>query len=197
MKRALTILTAGFGALAAAASAQAQDAAQSGTVDVLASVARYCAVGQPELGADAQVNIRNLNANTLTIDQLTDPSTLSTRAASVEVVFDAVCNYPHKLTVESQNNGLWRNGLAGNPQNGFAVAIPYKADVRWGAARVDFDATAAAFQRLEESANVSQATEGQIQLRFEVIEGATNVAANAPLVAGNYSDVLRVTVEPQ
>jgi hypothetical protein len=44
---------------------------------------------------------------------------------------------------------------------------------------------------------IGEARAGQILLRLEIQPGASNLASNSPLVAGTYSDTLRVTVEPQ
>ena len=105
MRSALALATA---ALLVPAAALGQATNPSQTFAVTANVPGACAIGSPILAPGAQVNFRGLNGTTLQIDQLVDPTTLSTNAASVEVQFEATCGFPHRLKVESQNNGLWQ-----------------------------------------------------------------------------------------
>jgi len=38
---------------------------------------------------------------------------------------------------------------------------------------------------------------GTLELRIEIQQGASNVRANAPVIAGYYGDTLRIVLEPQ
>jgi hypothetical protein len=182
-------------ALPGAVKAQSQVATR--TAPVVGNAPNVCVLQQPRLAQGAQNNFRGLNGNTLQIDALVDPTTLATRAASAELRFNAVCNFPHRLRVEAQNNGLWRNGASVLPPQGFAYAIPYQAQLSWGTGTVLLNADAQIRRIHEERIVVDQATAGEVQLRVEIQPGASNVQSNAPVIAGNYGDLLRVTLEPQ
>lgn len=182
--------------LVGAASAQT---VSSKTMAVQGAAPQVCAVQSPTISATgALVNFRGLNGTTLQIDQLTDPQTLATRAASVNVSFAAVCNYPHRITVESQNNGLWRNAVGGTgAPTGFADGVPYTATLNWGDVVQRFEVNASSRRLSQVSVLVDKATAGSILLSLNIQSGASNLRANAPLIAGTYQDTLRVTVEPQ
>ena len=184
----LLIPTAGFG--------QATSATRNFAVN--ANVPGSCAVGAPLLAAGAQINFRGLNGSTLQIGQLVSPTTLSTNAASVEVRFEAVCTFPHRLKVETQNNGLWQTSERGRARpEGFGDAIPYRADINWADENLRLNADAGVRRIANNSVFINGASVGEIHLRLEIDAGATNERANAPLLAGVYGDTLRITLEPQ
>lgn len=171
--------------------------ADSADYRVIGSVPQICSVDQPQLlGGVPAVNISSLTGQSVTIAQLVDTRTLAANAASFDVGFTAFCNYAHRLVVESQNNGLWRQDLT-PPAQGFADAVPYTANVRWAGTDVTLQANAAVRQISDLTVPVNMPAAGQIELRFQVAPGASNALSFAPLLAGTYSDVIRVTVEPQ
>ncbi len=45
--------------------------------------------------------------------------------------------------------------------------------------------------------DVNQPTAGDLQLRIEIQQGASNVEVNAPVLAGAYADTLRIFLEPR
>ncbi len=168
------------------------------SVPVIASAPAVCAMREPVVAAGGQINFRGINGNTLQIDHLVDPATLAAAAASVDVTFDAVCNYPHRIRVEAQNNGLWRTSeRPAAPPPGFAYAVPYRATIDWGLEHGRLEADAKMRRIAERSIAVDQPTSGEIRLRLEIEAGASNVQAHAPLLAGSYGDTLRITLEPQ
>jgi hypothetical protein len=165
---------------------------------VNANVPRSCTIASPVLEPAAQVNFRGLNGSTLQLDQLVDPATLSTNAASIQVVFTAMCNLPHRVKMESQNNGLWRSSEGGGVRpEGFANAIPYHARLDWLEDSLLLNADAGARRVGENSLLVSEGRAGNLKLRLEIDAGSTNTQANAPILAGFYGDTLRITLEPQ
>lgn len=180
----------------ATAAAQSQPATK--TMPVIATAPQVCAVQEPQVASGRQVNFRGLNGSTLQIDRLVDPVTLSTNAASAEIRFEAICNYPHRLIVETQNNGLWQTSeRPGRPAEGFGHAIPYRATLSWGLENLRLDADAKVRRINDRSIFINHPASGDILLRLEIDSGATNDRANAPMLAGYYGDTLRVTVEPQ
>jgi hypothetical protein len=204
MTRALRLLVLPLGmvfmlapSVAAAQIANAVPVNQRSTT-VNGSIPNICVMQQPRLAAGAQVNFLGLTGTTLRIDALVDPLTLATRAASINLSLDAVCNFPHRLRIEAQNNGLFRSSnTATQTPNGFASAIPYTASINWGPQGATLNADALVRRVHEEAIAVANPTAGQVLLRLDIQPGASNVQSNAPVIAGNYGDVLRVTLEPR
>lgn len=193
MNRLILIL-----ALATAPSAGAETL-EHAPFEVVGEAPQVCTLGVPVLAGGQSLNFRGLNGSLLMVDTLTDPTSLTTRAARVTVDFDAICNYPHRLVLESENNGLWRaaafSGLA--PQ-GFADGVPYTATLNWGEVvnrRLEADATSRDRQDL--SVDVDQPTAGGLAIELSIEPGASNLRRGSPLLAGTYQDTLRITVEPQ
>ncbi len=195
MKTRTAIMALLAASLATGAHAQALVAARSAPVQ--GNAPNVCVMQAPRLSAGAQINFNGLNGSTLQIDSLVDPVTLATRAASANVQFDAVCNFPHRLRVEAQNNGMFRASGGSTAPSGFTYAIPYSARLDWGSQTTTLNADAITRQIHEQSIAIAQPTAGQINLRVEVQAGASNIQSNAPVLAGNYADTLRVFLEPQ
>lgn len=200
MPRALrleTVLVVG-GLIAWASPAQAQTTSATKTLPVTGNTPPVCAVGAPRVEGGNQINFRGLSGNTLQIDRMVDPTTLAVAAASVDVKFDAVCNYPHRLRLETQNNGLWPTvQRAAPPAAGFASAVPYRATVTWGTVNGVLNADAQSRRVADQFFNVDSPTAGQIDLRLAIAPGASNARDNAPLQAGDYADTMRIFVEPR
>ena len=191
------LLSAIAAATLASGTASAQVADERRDFDVVANVPGGCTLGAPTQSAGGQVNFRGINGYTLQIDQLTDPTTLSTRGASIELAFEATCHSPHRLIIESQNNGLFpRSDSPRVPPAGFGTAVPYLALARWGTHDVRLEADAHARQT-RDSWVMSEPNTGSILLRLQVEAGSTNRRENAPLLAGVYGDTLRITLEPK
>ncbi len=165
---------------------------------VTGNVPQVCAMQQGQIQPGSVVNIAGLDGDTLRIVQFVDPATSSVKAASVTVSFEAVCNFPHAVRIESANNGLWPvDGRITAAPAGFAFAVPYSARVDWGPANSRFDADAKTRRLSEHVINVDTAVAGQLNLRIEIAEGASNVENRAPVVAGTYTDTVRIFLEPR
>jgi hypothetical protein len=175
------------------APAWAQDAQ---TVSILGEVDLMCTLGQPSQGTGALNNFDTPSGTVFGITHLTDPETLSTRAANITLTLDAMCNGIHRVVIASDNNGLWRNG-AGAPQSGFGSAVPYTANLVWADQEYPLTAEAADRLAVEEQMLVGRPTTGEMLIEFSIGSGATNAGFGAPLLSGEYSDVLRITVESQ
>ena len=199
--RAATALTTAT-ALALLLIGQAARAQTSGddTRDMVVRgrVPQVCALASPTLASGSLNNFRTLTGSSLEVDQLTDPVTLSTRAASARISFAAICNFAHQIVLESRNNGLWRSELGLTPApTGFSDAVPYTATLEWGPINTSLDADASDRRIRDRTQAVDQPVAGDIVLRLDIQPGATNLQTNAPLVSGVYRDTLRLTVEPQ
>ena len=181
-----------------AAPAAAQSLTAVTTMPVTGSVPQVCAMQQGSIQSGSLVNIAGLDGDTLRIIQFVDPSTLSVKAASATISFDAVCNFPHAVRVESSNNGLWPvDGRITQVPGGFAYAVPYTAQVTWGLANAQFSADAKTRRIAQQTINVEAPAAGQLNLRIEIAEGASNVENRAPVIAGTYVDTVRIFLEPR
>ena len=168
------------------------------SLPVTGSVPQTCAMQQGKIAPGSLNNIAGLDGDTLRIIQFTDPATLAVRAASVTISFDAVCNFPHSVRIESQNNGLWPiDQRVSDRPAGFAYAVPYTARVNWGPVNAQFDADAKVRSQNQQVIAVNDAVAGEFRLRLEIEDGASNVETRAPLVAGSYVDTVRIFLEPR
>ena len=185
-------------ALATPVLAQENGGTDSADYDVVGSTPVVCALQLDEEAAPALSNFSAADANVYRIDELVSAQTLSTRAASFEVTLEGVCNSAHRLRVESLNNGLWQVAyLANSDAQGFATAVPYAVSARWSDRELRLEADGRIRSMRERIVPIARPVSGEMVLRFDIDEGATNLAANAPLVAGSYVDTLTVVLEPQ
>ncbi|MFM5893076.1 MAG: hypothetical protein ACKOQM_01405 [Novosphingobium sp.] len=185
-------------ALAGATPALAQNTTAVRNLPVTGSVPRSCAMAQGRIAPGSLNNIAGLDGDTLRIIQFTDPATLQVRSASVTIGFDAVCNFPHAVRIESANNGLWPvdRRVADTPA-GFGYAVPYSAQVNWGPVDAQFNTDAKIRTQVQQVVSVSDAVAGEFRLRFQIEDGASNVENRAPLIAGAYVDTVRIYLEPR
>lgn len=185
-------------ASAAAVPAFGQTSVVSRAMPVTGNAPEVCTLQRATLAQGSQINFRALTGNLLQIDTLVDPATLATNAASARIEFAAVCNFPHRIRLESQNNGLWQtDGSMNQPADGFAYALPYRAELTWGEVNGALDANANVRRIAERRFNVDQATVGEVELRILIEAGASNTRSNAPVLAGFYRDTLRIFLEPR
>lgn len=183
------LLAWGGGALAPALSQTQQ------TVEVIGVAEPLCNLGAVAQGSGPQLNIDVTSGAVFTVTQLADPLSLSSQAAAITLAVPATCNTIHRVALASDNNGLWRT--EGGSNAGFASAVPYAAELTWSDQNHRLDATGASRGYVEESVLVGQPATGDIVIDFSIDAGATNAGFGAPLLAGEYADVLRVIVEPQ
>ena len=165
--------------------------------DVGGRIPQFCSIGAASLSqASNPINVRAVTGATLEIETFVNATTLASQAASVEVAFDAVCNYPHLLTLASANNGLWRQSVAPAVAP-FANAVPYRATATWGDVQIKLDADSGSRRAVSSKSSSQTPRAGQVTLALQVDPGASNVATNSPLLQGSYSDLITVTLGPQ
>ena len=178
----------------------AQSTEASRAVDVVGSAPQICSLQRPNLSSvsGSPVNFTAATGNLLQIQALVDPTTLAANAASVSVAFEAFCNFPHRISLVSENNGLWQtDGSLNQPADGFAYAVPYEADLNWADVRRRLLADANVRRIVDEQLDVNEAAAGEVQLSFRIQPGASNTRVNAPVLAGFYRDTIRVILEPR
>lgn len=166
------------------------------TVEVIGHAESQCNLGTVEQGAGPQLNMVATAGSVFTVSQLADAQTLASQAAMVTLDVPAMCNSIHRVALASDNNGLWLQDAA-LPPAGFASAVPYAADLSWSEQNHRLTADAVSRGYVEESLLIGQPATGAIQIEFSIDAGASNAGFGAPLLAGDYVDVLRVIVEPQ
>lgn len=192
------VLLAGAAVLTAPAAAQDYADTAQRTLPVIGSAPQVCVIDQARVQTGELNNFIGLDGDTLRIDELTDKQTLAARPASATLSFPAVCNFPHRVRIESESNGLWpTDGRMYSEASGFAYALPYTAVVRWGPATARFDADAKIRRLAQSSVNIDEPTAGNLEMRIEIEPGASNVRWNAPVLAGAYGDTLRIFLEPR
>ncbi|MCZ8172072.1 MAG: hypothetical protein O9272_10075 [Brevundimonas sp.] len=185
-------------ALAGQTMAQTPGPIATRTMPVAGTVPNVCTMDRGRVQPGGLINITGLDGDTLRIQQLTDPQTLAARSASATISFVAMCNFPHQIRLESQNNGLWPvDARVASITPGFASALPYRADVAWGQTTGSLEANATVRAAAEQRITVNGASVGDLRLRVELQQGASNGEANAPVVAGIYTDTLRIYLEPR
>jgi len=182
-----------IGALGLALPASAQEIS---TVTLVGVAEDQCILGAAELGTGAVENFVNPTGAVFVVAELTDPSTLTTRAAGLSLTLNAMCNSPHRLIVASENAGLWRTEVTGFA-TGFANAVPYRMGLTWADETRDLLATANTRQAVEWEMLIGRPNTGDVELDFSIDAGSTNAGQGAPLLSGSYSDVVTVTVESQ
>lgn len=176
----------------------APDPVAVATFPVTGEVPDLCILGDPRIdGGNASINIASINGRVIRIDTLADPTSLTTRGTEANLAFDAACNYPYAVSVESRNNGLWRQSADTPTPAGFANAVPYSATVSWNEKAVELDADARSRSPKAAGFTSLVANAGTLSLKLRILPGTTNVLANAPLVAGDYGDIITVTLGPQ
>lgn len=185
-----------LGLVATAASAQ-QGIAAAGA-DVNGNIPRFCALGEPTIDQSGpRQNIRTVNSSVVAVDSLADPATLTTQAANISLNLPTVCNTAHRITLASDNNGLWREPAVGPEPAGFSGSVPYVLQMNWAGQRTELNAEAQSRSIIEQIAIVDRPTVGDLGLTFSITAGATGQMTNAPLLAGIYRDTVRLTVEAQ
>lgn len=196
--RSLTLFALASLALAGQAQAQAANTTATRTMPVTGRVPQLCAMQPGKIQPGGLNNIAGLDGDTLRIIQFTDPTTLAVRSASASINFDAVCNFPHQVRIESQNNGLWPvdERISDRPA-GFAYAVPYTAQISWGQLSGQFQASAKVRAMAQQQYFVDNAVAGTFNLRIAIEDGASNLETRAPLVAGTYVDTVRIFLEPR
>ena len=181
-----------------AAPALAQQTSVARSLPVTGSTPQVCTLASGDLQTGQLVNFNGISGDTLQVTQLLDQQTLAARPASATVSFAAVCNYPHQIRIESQNNGLWpTDGRQASDAAGFATALPYDANITWGSATGLLQTDARVRSTRDQRINVDQATAGTVTLRLAILAGASNNGVNAPVLAGVYGDTLRIILEPR
>lgn len=180
------------------AAAQAKTNRDEADYQVVGQTPVICTLTNAGAGATGLVNFRSIDRNVFEIDQMVSQASLSTQAASFELTLSGVCNSAHVIRLESLNNGLWQlSQIPATRPQGFGTAVPYEVSARWSDQLAQLSADAGVRETRRLSVPVANPASGNLTLHFEIRQGATNLFANAPIIAGSYTDTLTVVLEPQ
>lgn len=185
-------------ALLSAGSALAQQSQAARNLPVAGNTPQVCAVQGGQAQAGQLINFRGTDGDSLRVVELLDPSTLAARGARATVDIAAVCNFPHRVRLESQNTGLWPvEGAVASENPDFATALPYRARLEWADRSGELEADAKVRRTTDWRADIDEPAAGEMTLAIEIDEGASNTQIGAPVLAGAYGDTLRIFLEPR
>lgn len=173
----------------------AQSASQHADIAVTGSVGRMCVMVAPRVDVGASTNLGTVSGSAVRIAELSDEQ-MTTRATNFTARLSAMCNVSHQLIISSDRGGLWRSPT-GATIPGFANGVPYRAKVTWNGAQSTLTANAAGESPVQQTLNADAPGSGDIDVEFHIDQAATNAGSGAPLVAGSYTDTIRVTMGPQ
>ena len=165
-------------------------------VTTIGHASRLCLIGSPKVQIGTAVNLANVTGQTIDIASLSDSQTLSTKATSFDIDFNALCNFSHSVQLSSDRGGLWRLAT-GHVAEAFADGVPYHATLEWGGASTTLEATALSVTPMNDVLRVNSPAGGALVVQFRVDPGATDKGLGAPLAAGVYQDTITVTLGPQ
>lgn len=176
----------------------AQQTVVTQTLGVNGSTPQVCSVGSGRFRTGELVNFRGSDGDTLAVLELVDPQTLAAQSARATVILDGVCNFPHRVRFESQDNGLWPiSGPVAPISPDFATALPYRASFTWADRTGEIEADAKVRRPRLTWAEVDEPASGELLIDIELDAGASNTQIGAPVLAGAYSDTLRIYLEPR
>jgi hypothetical protein len=183
-------------ALAAGASAATSSTTQTGTVTTTGQASRLCLIGSPKVQIGSAVNVATVAGETINIASMADSQTLSTKATSFDIDFNAVCNFAHAVQLSSDRGGLWRT-TTGQVAADFAEGVPYHATLLWAGQTSTLEATAVSVTPTTDVVHINTPAAGALIVQFRIDPGATAKGLGLPLAAGIYRDTLTVTLGPQ
>ena len=182
----------------------AQDVPAAGDVPVSQDLGvtgrtpEVCSLGNGRFKVSELDNFVDTAGDTLRVVQLLDPENLSVRSARATIAVEAVCNFPHRVMLESQDNGLFPLGGPFAAERGdFASALPYAATMEWADQTRLLELNAKIRRPSVIETDVDQAAAGELVIKLELDAGASNTVYGAPVLAGAYGDTLRITLEPR
>ena len=196
--RAAPTLLAAAALVCTGSAASAQESSATETLGVNGSAPQVCTIDTARIRAGELINFVGLDGDTLRVIDLTASDDLSAQAASAELRFDAVCNFPHRVRLESQENGLWPiSGPVSPTSPEFATALPYLVRLNWADRTQLLEVDARVRRNRIVFTDIDAPAQGEMELRVEIDAGASNTQIGAPVLAGAYSDTLRIYLEPR
>jgi hypothetical protein len=166
-------------------SAHAQDSGST-EIEITGKAQPVCTLSPSAQTAGANANYAN---NRLTISNLIDPTTAKINSAAAEITFSEVmCNYKAVVSLSTLNAGLVPAVPVTNPDGTFLTKVPYTVTGSWGNFALPTLNTATAAPASAVIKEADGARRNSLVLNFATVK------SDAPLVAGDFSDVLELKV---
>jgi hypothetical protein len=178
------------GAMLSSTLAAAQEVAGDQLVrqqfEIAGVAAPACLIGVGAAGdvANASFVTDGASGGTVSFTALVDPDTAQANAASAAIVLPVICNSAHNVSVTSANGGLQRVGGARASLGDFEQFIAYRVGYSW----VGQDVAGASYDAAGLSLSVPSPGQGDFTVAINLDQ------TEAPLVAGNYEDILLIEI---
>ena len=200
MKSTLAIIgAAAFATLSTAASAQATTT-DSTSIDIIGTAEAFCSLPSTwqAVSSTNNVSLSQFNGHTWTIPGNLVANTAgnavnSTAEVAIRVRGDAACNTTHTITLSSANGGLKAQAASETPPDGFEYRRRMIYNANW------MNETWGIFNWVPTSEGASTTYDHGARVppgnhKFDVRMGLLRDPTNAPMLAGDYSDQLTITI---
>lgn len=177
------------GASFAARPADAADLSR--TFNLKAKVESSCsfAASGASWSQQQNVTVEDPNGSSPTIDFTKSITPTGATNAEAEWKSTASCNVKPSITLASQKGAMISPGLNATPN--FTHYLAYQAQASWGNKTVILEANTPNQAQSSGEQLMDGATSGEFRVRF------TTKGVQQPFLAGEYSDVVTVTIQPK
>ncbi len=168
---------------------------QSQALSVRGYAQSVCTLAAPQISQSTNITISGGTAIqiVLNVPALVDEKTAQLRPGSVSLTANLICNRSHSLRIVSGNGGLRPQTGGDTPAGtGFANRIDYTVNASWGGATAQLQTSGVGGAATPEVQSPG-AYAGNLVLQVSINESG---AGHLPLVAGNYTDALTITLSP-
>lgn len=187
-----------LGGMAVALSAMAwptvQGWATGQNINLSANVAKFCKFDS--LPSFSGMNNISVASNSIGTSVLSVTSATSATGVLNGGAFNfnvgSTCNSPSKVVLTSVNGGLKDSTPTPVTSGAFVNRIDYSAIAIWGLVSAGALVTTGVAGQSAQTGTTTSASTGNLQVAFSLLTLSTT-----PVLAGEYSDTLRVSLEPQ
>lgn len=169
------------------------------------ALAALCTLGAAPAFAEEVSGVRSLDVAVqgrvaercaMGSDVTTDLGTLTGAARTVATRFQLDCNVPFTMSIRAQNGAI-QHATMPQGQGGYAGALPYSLDVEVPVRRPTPDLISKVFEGRALVGGQSFSSAGGIALDGMLLRlNVGSVASSAGLLAGDYGEVITVTIAP-
>lgn len=129
-------------------------------------------------------------------DIATDLGDLSRGSRAVAARMRLDCNVPFVMSIRAQNGAIQHSSLP-RGQGGYGGAVPYSLDVEMPVRRPDSEVIAKTFEGQALLAGQSFTSDGGIAIDGLLLRlNVGTTASPAGLLAGNYGEVIQISIAP-
>jgi hypothetical protein len=153
-----------------------------------------CSFSSAARSGSAQNMLLAAGANSggiVTITEMIDNTNARLKEASIQLIFPAVCNVAHDLSLASARGALVATSEAESLQGEFLEEVRYRATARWGSKNVVLIAGGGASPPSRvESIETAQAGDMSLEINIDETDNDTTL----PVLAGSYADTLTILI---